>query len=132
MVVMENSTSDDESKRRLSSLFYSVSGTVCDSVILYFLFFLSNGPRSPDSVLMTALSVGLLFPCVAGIVASLWWEHKEIFVYAWVMYGLLIFAGSIYYISLLSSLDIWGPLFILIGIIVIYYPIRHLREAKLD
>ena len=65
---------------------------------------------------MTIISAGLLFPCVAGIFVSLFWERKNIFVYSMMLYGLIVFAGSIYYIYLLSSIDIWGILLALIGL----------------
>jgi len=127
---MEDTSSDDELKPRLTTLFYSGAATVLDALILYFVIVLSGGSTDAAGMLMTIMSAGLLFPCVAGILVSLFWERKNIFVYSMMLYGLIIFAGSVYYIYLLSSIDIWGTLFALIGVVVTYLAIRHVRQPR--
>ncbi len=127
---MEDTSSDDGLKPRLTTLFYSMAATVLDALILYFILVLSGGNIDAAGTLITIISAGLLFPCVAVILVSLFWEKKNIFVYSMMLYGLIIFAGSIYYIYLLSSIDIWGILFALIGIVVTYLAIRHVRQSR--
>jgi len=128
---METTSSDDELKSRLTTLFYSGAATVLDAVILYFVLVLSKGNIDAEGTLMTFILVGLLFPCVAGILVSvLFWERKDIWVYSMILYGLIIFAGSVYYLYLLSSIDIWGILFALIGVVVTYVAIRHVRQSR--
>jgi Na+/melibiose symporter-like transporter len=126
---MEDDGEDGASSRKLSVLFYSASGAVLDALILYFVFALSGGPHNPEGVLMTMLSIGLLFPCVAGILVGIWWEKKNIFVCSFIVYGSFILAGSIYYMSQLSSIDIWGPLFAIIGLVIVYYAGNHIRQS---
>jgi Na+/melibiose symporter-like transporter len=127
---MEETSSNDELKPRLAALFYSVAASAFDALILYFVLVLSGGPIDAAGVLMTIMAVGLLLPCLAGIVVSLFWERKNIFVYSMMLYGLIIFAGSVYYAYLLSSVDVWGILFALIGVVVTYLAIRHVRQFR--
>ena len=126
---MEETSSNDELKPRFTTLFYSLSATVFDALILYFVLVPSGGPIDAAGVLMTIMAVGLLLPCLAGILVSLFWERKSIFVFPMMLYGLTIFAGSVYYTYLLSSVDIWGILFALIGVVVTYFAIRHVRQS---
>ena len=127
---MEDTASDDELKPRLTTLFYSIAATVLDALLLYFILVLSAGSIDAAGILMTIMAVGVLFPCAAGILVSLFWEKKNIFVYSMILYGLIIFTGSIYYIYLLSSIDIWGILFALIGVVVTYAAIRQVRQPR--
>ncbi|HJW97716.1 MAG TPA: hypothetical protein VJ529_01215 [Candidatus Bathyarchaeia archaeon] len=126
---MEETSSNDELKPRLTTLFCSVSATVFDALILYFVLVLSGGPIDAAGVLVTIMAVGLLLPCLAGILVSLFWERKNIFVYSMMLYGLIVFAGSVYYTYMLSSVDIWGILFALIGVVVTYLATRHVRQS---
>jgi hypothetical protein len=121
---------DDELKSRLSTLFYSASAAVIDALFLYFILGLSKAALSAKGVLMGFIGIGLLFPCIAGILISLlFWNRKSIFTISMLLYGLIILAGSLYYIYLLPSLDFWGPLFGLLGIIAAYVAGRHLRQS---
>jgi Na+/melibiose symporter-like transporter len=127
---MEDNDFGDELKPRLTTLFYSSAATILDAVTLYFVIVLSPGNIDAADMLVTIMCAGLLFPCIAGILVTFFWERKNIFVYSMILYGLIIFAGSIYYISLSSSPDIWGILFALIGVVVTYVAIRHLRRSR--
>ena len=126
---MEETSSNDELKPRFTTLFYSVAATVIDALILYFVLVLSGTPLDAAGVLITIMAAGLLLPCLAGILVSLFWGRKNIFVYSMMLYGLILFAGSVYYTHLLSSIDIWGILFALIGIVVTYFAIRQARQS---
>lgn len=123
---MNDTSYDDELKPRLSTLFYSVAATVLDGLILYFILTSPSGFIDAQDAIITAISAGLLFPCAAGILVSFFWERKNIVVYSVLLYGLIIFAGSVY--SLLYSIDIWGILFAVIGIAVTYLASRELRK----
>jgi hypothetical protein len=129
VIYMETTSSGDGLKPRLTALFYSSAATILIAVILYFVLVLSGGNIDPADVLVTIICAGMLFPGVAGIFVSFFWNRKNVFAYSMVLYGLIILAGSIYYIYLLSSIDIWGILFALIGVIVAYIPIRHMRQS---
>ena len=129
---MEETSSNHELKSRLTTLFYSVAATVFDALILHFVLVLSGGPIDAAGMLIIIMAVGLLLPCLAGILVTVFWERKNNFVYSIMLYGLTIFAGSVYYTYLLSSIDIWGILFALIGIVVTYFAIRHVRQSHSD
>lgn len=124
---MDNTSSDDELKPRLSTLFYSVAAMVLDVLILYFILTLPSGFLDAQDAIITAISAGLLFPCAAGILVSFFWERKNIFAYSVMLYGLIIFAGSVY--SLLYLIDIWGILFAVVGVAVTYLASRELRKS---
>ena len=65
-----------------------------------------------------------------GILIAIWAKETKILYYLSLPYAVLIFAGPIYYMVLLSSIDIWGIFFVLCGHWGIAYIIWKFREPQ--
>jgi hypothetical protein len=116
---------NDELGKRLAGSILVIALIIAISYALY-LGASYEGVRATFYMIAGIATISL----AGGILIALWAKETKILLYLSLPYAVLIFAGPIYYMVLLSSIDPMGILFVLFGHWGIAYIIWKFRELQ--